>query len=79
MGQSATNCFWFASTFFANLGSPVAMAAISGAPKCYTQSKRQIRVQGGSVTFNPSLTEAAPPVARAGWRRSVREGARPKV
>ena len=23
------------------------MAAISGAPKCYTQSKRQVRVQGG--------------------------------
>ena len=28
-------------------------------PVCYTQSKRQVRVQG--VTFNPSLTEAAPP------------------
>jgi hypothetical protein len=40
---------------------------------------RQVRVQVGSVTFNPSLTAAEPPVTRAGWRRSVGEGARPKV
>ena len=30
------------------------MAAISGAPKCYTQSKRQVRVQGGNVEVDSS-------------------------
>ena len=40
---------------------------------CYTQSKRQVRVQGGGVTFNPSLTEAAPLLlALAGDARSAK-------
>ena len=45
----------------AEIGAPrriaPVIAADTGAPVCYTQSKRQVRVQRGSVTFNPSLTE----------------------